>query len=255
MRWARALPVLLLAVTLAGPSLAREREGRRSAPTAVTGEMRAWVRTTVMPWAPSRLPELERLRRLWQAMTRSEAERGLGLREEIGATVAAPEMFRLRRGDCVAFAHLFVALGREMGVPVYFVLFEEMEEQEGFEGVAARPDLRVATGHLAAGWGPRSAPWVFDFGGLSRSRRGVRWVPDSVAAAILWSNRGVDALLHHRAAEAMALLERAVRLAPGFPAVWVNLEVARRWSGDAEGAVGAWGRSPALELPLGVPSR
>lgn len=45
--------------------------------------------------------------------------------------------------------------------------------------ILAGPSLaEEPEGHVTAGWGPRAAPWVFDFGGLSRIRGGVRWIPD-----------------------------------------------------------------------------
>lgn len=263
---------LMLSMTLAGalPGVVESQPRKLTtdeSPVATSQEMRNWVRRQGLPAASSpQVPTLERLRRLWQAMTAAEEVGGLGLREEIGVTRNAAETFRARVGDCVSFAHLFVALAREAGVEVGFVAFvspEAMEEvgrgerelgdqddqDDQDEGGVSSPGLRLAIGHLAAGWVSGGGElWIFDFAGMSLPAQGkARRVSDATAAAIYHSNLGVAALLEQRDGVAVRHLERAVGLAPGMPVLWINLGVARRRSGDTRGAVAAYRRALALE--------
>lgn len=218
------------------------RGAQAVSPLASTVEMRRWVRRRVSTAAP---PEL-RWRRLARLLVDSPE---LRLAESPLGTVTAAEAFTTRRANCVAFAHLAVALGREVGLDVYFVL---MRDVEGYED---RGTLRIAYGHLAAGFGPPTRRTVLDLGGLSRpSWRRARRIADATALAIFYSNRGAERLLSGEAAAALPWLRAAVKADPELSRAWVNLGVAERRSGDPEAAAAAYRRALEIEPEL-APAR
>jgi len=159
------------------------------------------------------------------------------------ATYGAEETFRLRRGNCVSYTSLFVALGRAVGIPVRAALLEQAqaERQEGFV---------VVNNHMVAALPEPDRVTVYDFareGG--RPIAGFRVLDDVWLSAIYLNNWGTDKLRSHQVREATEDLELAVRLAPDFTALYANLGVARRMGGDAEGALDTYRR--ALEIDPG----
>ena len=109
-------------------------------PLAVTPEMRAWVRERV-----GRAGAAEgRVDRLLRALQAPE----VGLRYDPFASRTAADVFADRRFNCLAFAHLFVALAREVGVEAYYL---EVPRAERYRRAG---DLVLHSGHVAAAWGP-----------------------------------------------------------------------------------------------------
>ena len=222
MRWRASLGVCLLVFAIgleAEPSQdvnTVATPAATAAPLELTLEIQSWAHRVAPPMAP---PEL-RLRLLLRAL--ADEEDG-ALQEIEGYTGTAIEAFESRRADCVAFAMLFVALSREVGVPTYFVMTRSAERFDD------RGDLQVAVRHLAVGYGPVDRLRVIDFGGKSRPKRGlVEIVDDATASAIYHSNQGTQRLLRGQALAALLWLERAVELAPDLQAAQDNLAVAKR---------------------------
>ena len=194
----------LVTVLLLGGSVAASAEPASTEdPLWLSPEMRAWVHLQVP--AAGR-PEV-RLERLLDALLQPGA---LGLREQTLATVTAAEAFTSRHADCTGFAHLFVALARELQVPAFFLLFEDIETyQRGNH-------LRIASAHLAAGFGPQGRVRVYDFGGVNpgSSSHPHRRISDQTAAAVYRSNRGAQLLAAGSIAAAIQQLRQAVTLDP-----------------------------------------
>lgn len=230
----------LVAATL----VAATGAGGEELPLAVTPPMRVWLARQGLDRGDLDRGDAERrLARLWRRLLAAD---GLGLTEDPAATAGAARVFEERTADCVGFAHLFVALGREAGVPVFFVVFEH-----DF-GSARRRDLRVVTGHLAAAVGDPARPVVFDFAGRSEPPPGaVRAVSDVTARAIYHANHGAQQLLSGELEAARRELERAVGLDAGLASAWVNLGVTLRRLGLLEQAIAAYRR--AFELAPGSP--
>lgn len=236
--WGLAFACWPVPAVAAEPKTAAPVIEEASSPLALTPDMRAWVHRQVSVSAP---PEL-RWRRLARALNTSPDLRFTEIR--VG-TATASEAFATRRANCVAFALLAVAMAREVGLDAYFVL---MNEIEGYEG---RSDLRIAYGHLAAGFGAPERRTVLDLGGLTRpSGNRARRVSDATALAIFYSNRGAERLLEGEAEAALPWLRRAVDLDSALPRAWVNLGVAERRAGHPQAAVDAYRR--ALEIDPGL---
>lgn len=213
------------------------------APAAVDPEMVRWAAARV----PAGLPDEKRLVLLHRALV----GRG-GLELDIAdRTGTARQAFAERKANCVAFAHLYLGLARQLGLPVYFVL------ARGIARAGQKESLRVLEGHMAVGFGSPFRALVIDAEGVrSAGFRHFEKIADAVAEAIFWSNRGVEALLDGAGKSAVTWLEQATTKAPELATVWRNLGVARRRAGDLEGAAVAVARARRLEgVPAGTVAR
>ncbi|HEX2252145.1 MAG TPA: tetratricopeptide repeat protein [Thermoanaerobaculia bacterium] len=231
---------------LATPDLARLAAERGLDPAEVlhpfepTPEMRLWLEDRVTPRqdAEEQLDEL---------LTKLLSPRGLGLVYEAGYSATAAEAFAARKANCLGFTNLFVALGRELGVPVYFLAVDEVET------FAKGEDLVVVSRHVTAGYGVRNDVKVLEFSSSSDIGYNlVRRVSDATAVALYYSNRGAEMVQAGDAVAALDQLAIATRLDPELAMGWVNLGVARRRTGDLDGAEAAYRR--ALELDPRAPS-
>jgi Flp pilus assembly protein TadD len=241
LRWALAaaiaLPGALFATAAGVPDELGAEIARRGLdparilrPMAIDGEMRSWLAGRV----PEGPPE-ERLKALLAALIDSE---GLGLRYSSGSTLTASEAFDGRQGNCLSFTHLFVALARELGLDVYYV---EVRRTPRFEQDG---DLVVVWEHVTAGFGPEGERLLLEFGSAPPvTSQTSRRLSDLTAVAMHYSNRGAELLREGRREEALEWLRTAVALDSAWAHAWVNLGVAKRRSGDLEGAEAAYRRA------------
>ena len=207
-------------------------------PLTLSPELRQWLEANVVRAGSSQ----SRLDRLLRALGSPE----VGLAYDALATGGASEVFATRRFNCLAFAHLFVALARELGVDVYYLEVPRADRYRR-EG-----DLVLHSGHVTAAWGAlhdRQAIEL-DVGPRVDYVAAVR-ITDSRALALHHVNRGAEALLADDLPRALAELARAIAVDPQTGAAWVNLGVAMRRSGDFERAEAAYREAIAVE-PRGV---
>ncbi len=195
-------------------------------------EMRTWVRTNV----PGTGGDTER--RLDQLLRAILQRGGEPLTYQPGLTTTAREAWRTNRANCLSFAHLYIGLAREIGLPVYYLRVSDLEsfEKDG--------DLIVATDHITAAFGPPTARRVLDF--TERPLRGpyvAEPISDLTAVALHYSNLGAERILDGNIAEAETLLLTAVRLDPELGDGWVNLGVTLRRLGRPKEAEAAFRRA------------
>jgi tetratricopeptide (TPR) repeat protein len=208
-------------------------------PLDLTPAMEAWVNRMV----PRRGSAEARLRALTNHLL---GPNGLGIQQARGPTTCAAQTFQIRRANCVAFAHLVVALSRRAGLRTYFVW-------TGVEGSTSRDSLRIGERHLAVGLGSESQRIVLDAGGIAHSPPGrFRLVSDETAAAVFHSNRGLETLLAHDVESALAWLETAARLDPGLDVAWLNLGVGLRRAGNLDRAEDAYRRALEINPDFGL---
>lgn len=248
--WAAAAAALVLALSGCASGGAGRldwpREVRRlgldpgavTNPVAYTEEMAAAARVAAGEGA-----DRDRLHRLQQHLF--DAER-FPFEYEATGTYGAEEAFRLRRGNCVSFTSLFVALGRAVGIPLQAALIHGGEaERDG--------NLVVVNDHMVAVHVESGGVAIYDFAQeRDRPVSGLLLLDDLWLGAVHSNNRGTEELRAGRIPEAVEDLELATRLAPGFIAPYGNLGVARRMAGDVEGALDAYRR--ALEIDAGSPT-
>lgn len=188
-------------------------------PLETTPEMRAWARGAV----PAGGGDEERLQQLLLALLQRD---GRELRCDRDRTSTAIEVWRDGVANCLSFTHLFVALAREIGLPVYYlrVMDAPRYQREG--------DLVVASEHIAAAWGPPHRRRILDFGERPAGEyRRTQVISDLSAVALHYSNLGAGRLRAGQIAAALEPLETATRIDPELPDGWINLGVALRGSG------------------------
>jgi len=210
-------------------------------PFEPTAEMRAWARAQL----PKRqLSDDEKLHVLLASLVGADR---LNLQYEGQFTATAAEAFERRKANCLAFTNLFVGLGRELGVPVFYLDVDDVQrfEKDG--------DLVVVSGHVSAGFDYGRSLKVLDFSlAPDATYHVVRPISDLTAVALYYSNRGGELLRGGRQDEALPWLRTAVALDPELARGWINLGVALRRTGDAAAAEAAYRK--ALEVDPGAVS-
>ncbi len=203
-------------------------------PYALNDELAAWARET----APPDLSIETRLELLAEALLESDE---LALEYSWGYTGTAAEVFESRKANCLAFTNLFLGMAREVGVPAFFLAVET-------ETYRKRGEFVVISDHIAVGWGAGHEVRYYDFSeNQSEGVRRVKRISDLTAIAMFHSNKGVEALQKGRLAEALDWLRMAVALDEDLSSAWVNLGVARRRTGDFDGAALAYKRSLEID--------
>ncbi len=187
----------------------------------------------------------ERLRRLRAALL---DPRAFTFEYERNATFSAADAFTGRRGNCVSFTNLFIALGRSLGIRVQAALFSTRNKSE------KSGDLIVTYNHMVAVYPMPSGGLLrlYDFYGTNdEPSGGLTILDDWAVAAIRASNLGVAHLARGELAEAERDLETAVKLAPFLSSVHANLGLVRWRKGDVNGALEALRKG--LEVEPGSP--
>ena len=157
-------------------------------------------------------------------------------------TLTAADAFAARRGNCMSFTALFVALSRSVGIPT--VLMEVRRDPS-----VARDDdgLVVISRHVVAAYRSGGGVWAFDFNLSSTAPFVGGWVIDDLrASAMFHANLGGAALRDSDLSGALDHLETTTALAPDWSAGWVNLGVTYAHLGRADDAFKAYRR--ALEI-------
>ncbi len=173
-----------------------------------------------------------RLRRLLGTMINSGL---LSLDYQGEATLTARETFYARRGNCLAFTNLFVALAREAGLQATYQQVDIPEVWTG-DGDLAMLNLhvnvlvRVDTPSFAGRTAP-SGPndyrdFVVDFNEARfQTLYTQRPVSDEYVEALFYNNLAVNAMRAGEIREAMVYFAKAIRAHQEVPAVWTNLGV------------------------------
>lgn len=163
-----------------------------------------------------------------------------------GYTGTAEEVFVNREANCLAFTNLFVGLAREVGVKVFFLAVNNVENfrKEG--------DLVLVSDHVAVGYGDSSTSLaVYDFSQYERiensDRRFVKKISDLTAIAMFYSNRGAEALRAGLPEPALKWARAAILIDPGLANAWVNYGVTLRRNGDLAAAEDAYRKAIAMD--------
>jgi tetratricopeptide (TPR) repeat protein len=136
-------------------------------------------------------------------------------------SLTAREAFRERRGDCIAYTNLFLALARQIGIRAYFVHVNQVKnyyERDGWSFTSSH----VAVG---AGVGPNAV--IIDF-----AREVSDWwlsvydtIEDSAALALFYNNVAVQRMVEGQRPEAEHLFRFLLARAPEVPELYNNLGV------------------------------
>jgi len=166
---------------------------------------------------------------------------------EMKETLTAPEAFAQRRGNCVSFTNLFLALGRSLGIRLQAALLVRQPDSE------RQGDLVLVYNHVVAARMKGASADVYDFYRTAvESGYKLHALDDLSVAGIVASNRGVAFLRAGDIKAARAELETAVLLAPGLGSIHANLGLVRWREGDVAGAFAAYRQG--LQAEPGSPS-
>ncbi len=201
-------------------------------PFVVTPEMNAWVRQVTAGVSSP----LVRLIRIQQALFSDDFTYDPSL------TLTAQETFAQRRGNCMAFTVLFVALSRSVGLHTFVLSVPRVED------VTRYGDLVVVSQHVLAGYPVAGRVHLYDFFLNTETFSGTYEILDDLSVAALFqSNTGVTMLRGGDSMGALEQFEIATWLDPDLPAGWINLGVARRRLDDISGAFDAYERALKLD--------
>jgi Flp pilus assembly protein TadD len=136
-------------------------------------------------------------------------------------TLTAREAFAERRGNCLSFTVLFVALSRSAGVDTFLVNVEREPEIDRVD------DLVIVNRHVVAGYRSGRGMATYDFAIASDAVVSNRRIIDDLRASAMYhANLGGAELRVGDPAAALHHLEIATSLAPDWAPGWVNLGVA-----------------------------
>jgi Flp pilus assembly protein TadD len=174
----------------------------------------------------------ERLRRLQAALL---DRKSYAFEYDTVATFTASEAFAFRRGNCVSFTNLFIAMGRALGIPLQAALVFRRSRSE------RQGDLVMIYNHMVAVYQKTRFRTVYDFYQTrDETQMDMRLIDDIGVAAISASNRGIEALRSGDLAAAHTFLERATKLEPTLPDLHSNFGIVRWKQGDGNGALAAF---------------
>jgi tetratricopeptide (TPR) repeat protein len=178
---------------------------------------------------------IERLHRLQAAFF---DDTKFPFRYSLGGTFTASEAFARREGNCLSFTNLFVAMGRSLGIPLTTALVKRAQASEK-EG-----DLIIVNNHVVAAFEYGTEWQYFDFDRRPHEPpTAVKPLNDLWITALYLNNRGADELRAGHPDIALRYFQYATRLAPTFASGWGNVGVARRRTGNVEGAFDAYAKA------------
>ena len=208
-------------------------------PFAVTAEMVAWAKAI----AGSK-PREAKLPALQDALLDRQT---WAFEYDADRTFTATEAFTSRRGNCVSYANLFVALGRTLGIPLRAALLAR-RPSSGREG-----DLVLVYNHVVAVKVDGPVGTVYDFGSVREGDvRLLAVMEDLAVAALAVSNRGIEAFRRNELGAARTDLEAALRLGPGLALLYANLGLVQHRQGNVAEALSTYRRG--LEVSQHDPS-
>lgn len=156
----------------------------------------------------------------------------LGFQYDPGITLPADEAFQARRGNCLTFSSLFVAMARAAGLPAWY---QEVRIPPKWSAVN---ETLLVSKHVNAVVSERGEEYVID---VSRRQKKpneeTRRLSDSEAEAQYYNNLGADALVHNDLATAHAYFRAALETRSGLAYVWSNLGVVYRRNGQTSDAM------------------
>ncbi len=150
-----------------------------------------------------------------------DSAQGLHLQYDAEATLTAEQAFRQKRANCLSYTMLFVALAREVGIPVKFYNVDippiwDMGDDDTallYKHINARVEVDSTSYQIVDISGEQYDPHLYYENPIS----------DSEAAAQFYNNRAVQLRLQHRLVDALRYQLRAVQMAPVSAYLWTNL--------------------------------
>lgn len=158
-------------------------------------------------------------------------------------TMTASEAFKSRKGNCVAFSNLLVALARRAGLDAHYQEVYLRPQWSDFE-----EDTVLLFKHVNVVVESKNMSWVVDVSRLDiRPTDRRRIVKDSYAKALYYNNIAVDALLVNDLPTAYAYMRKAIETDASVTDPWVNIGVIYGRNGQLDDAVFAFNRALQID--------
>ena len=214
---------------LAAPITAAEASG-------LDADMRAFVAASIGSATDPRV----KLQRLFDGMRRD----GLFKLDYSGIETRSAEVtFRERRGNCLSFTMMFVALARSAGLGVKYQVVDVPPSW------SSETELVVVRSHVNAvvktGFNDET---VVDFNLFdAKANYSRRTVGDAYMLGLFYANVGAEALIDKDYELAFRYLRESARVEPQLVAAWVNLGALFSRLGASDYAESAYLRALAIE--------
>ena len=141
---------------------------------------------------------------------------------DAGLTQSARDTFRKKRGNCLSFTHMFIALAREAGLQAHYELVHAPPMYTVNDGVLEHQvHIRVRITLPRRMNAKRSVS--VDFNRRNISEFDGRIVSDDFAKSLHFANNAIEAWRNSDDATAFPNIVKAINLAPRHPDHWVNL--------------------------------
>lgn len=192
---------------------------------AIDDDMRAFLARFANPALPAR----ERLVGLHQSL---KSPGPWPIAYDPAADGTAIQAFHARKANCLSYAHLFVALAREVGLDAHYQWVDTRPEWARMgERLAIRLHVNVVV------WIGRDKAFVVDIDPLLPwDVADSRILSDVDAKALHLNNLAMNALVDNNPEAAWFTLVEALRLSERLAPLWVNLGVLYRQTGQFEAA-------------------
>ncbi|MCQ3828724.1 tetratricopeptide repeat protein [Microbulbifer elongatus] len=213
--------------------------GPRLAPAllALSPEMQAFVDDV----DPSQSPN----RRFRQILRTLKQDR-FYLEYDLDTTATAAEAFAHRRGNCISFAALIVALARAVGVPAHFNRVEAPRERRttrGGDGRMLVQNILHINAEVSFGWSTQIIELNFE----PRSRYRHTRLTDEEVASLYLNNLATDKARAGKLTDALPVLREALTLTPDSSIVWNTLGYLYRQQGKLELAAMSYTQALSLD--------
>lgn len=194
---------------------------------------------------PKHGPDYDRLLAIVSAILQPD---GLHFAYDIEATLDPREAFRRRRGNCVTFSMLFVAVARSFGFHVSFQNLDTTEHWDRFGRIVASVQhVNVRIDAWDGGYVVDLRPEMVPPG----SADALREVTDERAFAQFYNTIGFFRLVHGDEPSALRYMQLATEVDPTCPGAWANTASMHARLGNLAAARTAFERALKLD-PQGI---
>ncbi len=193
-------------------------------------------------WVRSKVRGFETPRDILGALVGGMVDDGLlAIEYDVEQTTTAQETFHNRRGNCLSFSNLFVALAREAGLRVSFQMVDIPPTWlRSGEMVVLNNHINILVTDLKEG-SRYEKSHVVDFNMAEfNTHYSSKQVGDDYAFALYFSNRAVEAMEQSQERRAFRFLKKAIEENPRIPGVWINLGVLYSRNGYLDHAMAAY---------------
>lgn len=194
-------------------------------------------------------PDAASFRRLMQRMSRGGYAVG---RYDPYANLSAPAAFAEKRGNCLTYTSLFIALAREVGFDASYQLVDVPPDYDSVNGMVVLNKHVNAHVDRVSGRGAVTVEFSEEFASGIHDRRVV---DDEFALALHYNNLAFSDGMAGDERGAFAYLRKAIELTPGNPDLWTNLGVFHARRGHFDHAISGYRLALQLDAHHGAAVR